>query len=249
MIVFPMAGLSSRFRNSGYEQPKYMLEAQGLTIFDHSIIGFYRLFAQENFLFIYRNIYQTEEFIKSRIHALGLRLDRAKLVELEAPTSGQAETVALGLQSIKANPDENLTIFNIDTFRPNFKWPVAFDRNKVDGYLEVFEGEGEQWSFVLPDAAQKVSQRVVRVTEKKRISNLCSTGLYFFKRVEFFLKAYRKNELRDITELQGGERYVAPLYNNLIKDGMDIRYDLIDRRHVIFCGTPEEYKKFSNGHH
>ena len=40
------------------------------------------------------------------------------------------------------------------------------------------------------------------------------------------------------------ERYVAPLYNCMIKDGKKIKVNLIDKSEVIFCGTPEEYNKY-----
>lgn len=40
------------------------------------------------------------------------------------------------------------------------------------------------------------------------------------------------------------ERYVAPLYNSLIRNGSDIRYHVIDRGAVTFFGTPGEYADF-----
>ena len=40
------------------------------------------------------------------------------------------------------------------------------------------------------------------------------------------------------------ELYIAPLYNLLIREGRDIRYELIPRDSVIFCGVPAEYDEF-----
>ena len=42
-----------------------------------------------------------------------------------------------------------------------------------------------------------------------------------------------------------GELYVAPLYNYLISQGRDIRYNIINNESVIPCGTPAEYEKLS----
>ncbi|EKD6920812.1 capsular biosynthesis protein, partial [Campylobacter coli] len=39
-IVFPMAGLSSRFSNAGYKIPKYMLEIQNQTVFYNAVLSF-----------------------------------------------------------------------------------------------------------------------------------------------------------------------------------------------------------------
>ena len=33
------------------------------------------------------------------------------------------------------------------------------------------------------------------------------------------------------------------MYNYLIKKGKDIRYSKIELSEIIFCGTPDEYKK------
>ncbi|MBD6989485.1 capsular biosynthesis protein, partial [Vibrio parahaemolyticus] len=44
MIIIPMAGMSSRFFNAGYDKPKYMLEARGVTLFEHSILSFKKYF-------------------------------------------------------------------------------------------------------------------------------------------------------------------------------------------------------------
>ncbi|EKO3985769.1 capsular biosynthesis protein, partial [Vibrio fluvialis] len=40
MIMIPMAGMSSRFFKAGYSKPKYMLEAKGKTLFEHSVLSF-----------------------------------------------------------------------------------------------------------------------------------------------------------------------------------------------------------------
>jgi hypothetical protein len=43
--------------------------------------------------------------------------------------------------------------------------------------------------------------------------------------------------------MEKGEYYVAPLYNELIDKGMDVRYKLTDIEKMKFFGTPKEYKK------
>jgi dTDP-glucose pyrophosphorylase len=109
----------------------------------------------------------------------------------------------------------------------------------VDGYLEVFEGEGRNWSFVAPRDPD--IQSVARTTEKDPISNLCCTGLYQFRRVGDFREAFAAAAATGSASWSAGELYVAPLYNRLIANGRDIRYHLIARDEVILCGTPDEY--------
>lgn len=240
MIVIPMAGLSSRFARAGYAVPKYMLPLEGRSVFAHALGSFEALFGTERFVLICRDVAGTPAFVREECAALGLDPARVALVVLDRETAGQAETVALGLARADAASGEALTIFNIDTFRPGFRHPDAFDVSAVDGYVEVFEGEGEHWSFVRPDPAGDC--RAAAVAEKVRISTLCSTGLYHFRSAALFGELYAPVAAADPATLQGGERYIAPLYDAAIRRGLDIRYSLIARDAVRFCGTPDEYE-------
>ncbi|PKF76401.1 capsular biosynthesis protein [Vibrio sp. vnigr-6D03] len=241
MIIIPMAGMSSRFLNAGYDKPKYMLEARGFTLFEHSISSFKKYFNDERFLFIVKDIAGTKNFVNSKCIELGIR--KYDICVLEKNTRGQAETVALGLtylQRISDLNDESITIFNIDTFRWGFSYPQL--SASCDGYLEVFKGQGDNWSFAKP--ASNYTTEVIETAEKRPISNLCSTGLYFFKTAKLYLDAYEHYQSLSNCKWEKGEIYVAPLYNYLIRNGYKIHYNLIDKDAVIFCGVPDEYIEF-----
>lgn len=234
--MIPMAGMSSRFFKAGYSKPKYMLEAKGKTLFEHSVLSFEKYFKDELFVFVIRDVYETKKFVIDQVKKLGIK--DFKIVCLDVETKGQAETVFLGLDGIDDN--ESLTIFNIDTFRPEFSYPDL--SSKEDGYLEVFQGSGDNWSFVLPENEE--STLLVETAEKRPISDLCCTGLYYFNKVSDFKLSYNDylNKPKELWEK--GELYVAPLYNFLIKNGKSIHYHKIERDEVIFCGTPDEYDDF-----
>ncbi|HAS6235508.1 TPA: glycosyltransferase family 2 protein [Vibrio vulnificus] len=236
MIMIPMAGMSSRFFNAGYSKPKYMLEAKGKTLFEHSVLSFEKYFKDELFVFVVRDVYETKKFVIDQVKKLGIK--DFKIFCLDFETKGQAETVFLGLDRVDDN--ESLTIFNIDTFRPEFSYPDL--SSKEDGYLEVFQGSGDNWSFVLPENEE--STLLVETAEKRPISDLCCTGLYYFNKVSDFKLSYNDylNKPKELWEK--GELYVAPLYNFLIKNGKSIHYHKIEYDEVIFCGTPDEYDDF-----
>lgn len=232
MIVIPMAGRSQRFRDAGYEQPKFMLPLSGASVFDHAVGSFERYFADTSFLFIVVGE-EAAAFVARSCERLGL--ERAEVVTLSAPTGGQAETVIRGLDRANVANDTPLTIFNIDTFRPGYVAPGAWFEG-LDGWLEVFRGEGDNWSYVGP--ARGDVPLVLETAEKRPISDLCCTGLYHFARAGDLRAAFAA-ELRNP---QGRELYVAPLYNHLIGFGARIGYSLIQRDEVVFCGTPAEYE-------
>jgi hypothetical protein len=232
-----MAGLSSRFFKAGYELPKYMLEAHSESLFDHSVKSFQKYFDTIKFVFIVRDIYETPCFVLQRVVELGIK--DYDIVVLNEETRGQAETVTLGLANYR-NSDEAITIFNIDTFRPNFIYPPLADLG--DGYLEVFRGTGDNWSFVRP--IKGTSTKIDLTTEKNPISDLCCTGLYHFKNIQDYFKAYDYYLSLPRDQWEKGELYVAPLYNYLISNDKSIHYHLINLDCVMFCGTPNEYNSF-----
>lgn len=234
MIVIPMAGLSRRFQLAGYTQPKYMLELDGVTAFDHAVVSFAAYFQTLPFLFVARETGGVSDFVQARAAALGVRDPRIAVLAEE--TAGQAETVLLGLDSAKIAAETPLTIFNIDTFRPNFRLPPPDRLAALAGYLEVFRGSGSNWSYVEPS---DVGQRLVRRTaEKQPISDLCCTGIYHFARADLFIGAL----LRERQSPQAAELYVAPLYNYLIAQGLEVGYEIVAPADVVFCGTPAEYQ-------
>lgn len=240
MIVIPMAGLSRRFSEAGYLVPKYMLQARGQSLFAHSVMSFKKYFSNTPFLFVARDVNHTSEFVHSEVKNMGIQ--NYQLVNLTNPTAGQAETVSLGL--IKAHVDDlqPITIFNIDTFRPYFEFPTEFNLSEIAGYLEVFRGSGDNWSYVKADSTRK--NRVIETAEKIQISDLCCTGLYHFGSVSLFREAYVSFLESQKIQAKYKEHFIAPIYNQLIARNLDVRFTMIDRKQVIFCGVPSEYLDF-----
>lgn len=230
MIVITMAGLSSRFARAGYALPKYALDLHGRTVFEWAVRSFDRYFDSEHFLFVVRPDGFAKNFVTDAVQKLGI--SRYDSVELEYDTRGQAETAYLALQEYTR--DFPVTIFNIDTIRYNYQKPDFLD--VCDGYLEVFKGDGEHWSFIEPGA----DFSVVRTTEKDRISNLCSDGLYYFNSQLLFRRIFE--QALALNEQVKGEFYIAPLYNQLISAGGVVKYAVIGMEQIDFCGTPDEYQ-------
>lgn len=230
MILITMAGLSSRFSKAGYTLPKYALELRGITMFEWAILSFKRYFACEHFVFVVRPDKFAQCFVEKVVKRIGIR--SYDVFCLEKDTRGQAETAYLAL---KPHCDDfSVIVFNIDTIRYDYKKPDFL--SECDGYLEVFNGEGTHWSFVEPG----VGASVVRTTEKERISDLCSDGLYYFKSQLQFRKIFEQAIAAN--EEVKGEFYIAPLYNRLIKEGGVVKYDVIRPGQIDFCGTPDEYE-------
>ena len=228
-----MAGSSSRFSEQGFSVPKYKLPLWSKFVFDYVVLSFREYFKSHLFLFITRKDLDKDCFVRQ--HASKLGIEDFIVEELSTPTLGQAHTVFLGLHQLCINRE--LIIFNIDTIRRAVILPSFADR--PDGYCECAELSGDHWSFIEPGEGSLVKS----ITEKIRISKLCSTGLYYFRESRLFIEAFRESFSETWTY---GERYVAPLYNYIIKSGGSVRYYTVDATEVLSSGTPKEYLELLN---
>ena len=228
MIVLPMAGRSSRFFSAGFVRPKYELPLGTSCVLEQVVRSFERQFEAEYFVFGVRSDYDAAAFVSHVARQVGIA--DFDVIVFDHETEGQADTVAQMLRRCPTD-GEDLTIFNCDSIH------TAYDRpdlaNDVDGYLEVFRGAGTHWSFVQPSLD---GEEVLRTTEKDRISDLCSNGLYWFRTAHIFLEA-----LAQAQSALRAEQYVAPLYNSVIASGGRVVYREVPSEAMIFCGTPDEY--------
>lgn len=228
-FIITMAGMSSRFHNAGYKVPKYALELGEQNLFKASVSSFKRYFQSDKFIFVVRNDLFAAEFVGHAVDELGI--ESFDIIQLERDTLGQAESLSMALNYYSY--DFPIYVFNIDTIRHDFIKPKVADL--CDGYLEVFRGSGKNWSYVEPGEGDVVK----RTAEKQPISDLCSNGLYYFKSSLNFQNIFSMLDKRK--DLVNGEYYIAPIYNELIKKGDDIRFHEIPIALIDFCGTPLEY--------
>lgn len=235
-IIITMGGLGARFRKMGYKVPKYMIEAKGKTLFEWSLMsleGYARDAEQYIFIAMRDEKEDVEAFIECQCKKLGLK--NYHVILLDYLTDGQATTASLAEKYW--NPDNSLLIYNIDTYVEPGEMNSA--ELKGDGFIPCFQAEGDHWSFVRLDDKGKVAE----IKEKKRISNYCTLGAYFFKSCQLYKDLY--NEYYGKTqELVNGEKYVAPLYDYLLSKGGEIYISDIAPEKVHVLGTPEELQSF-----
>ena len=228
-----MVGQSKRFLDAGFSLPKYMLYLDKSSLFNRSISSFKDYFNSSMFVFITRDIFETRRFIENECKLLNLT--NYKIIILDYVTKGQAESAYLALKEAEIIDKSEVFIFNIDSFYKKYKINI----NSCDGYLDVFDGLGDHWSFARLNSED--SDVVNETIEKQRISNHCSTGLYYFKTVNLFNKAYIN--MYGSCVKSDKEHYIAPMYNYLIKNNYVVLINRIKAEDICFCGTPDEFKQ------
>ena len=235
-IVITIGGLGSRFRDKGYQVPKYQIEVKGKTLFEWAMIsleGYRDLVNQYIFILREEEKNKGKIFIQERCNILGIK--NYRIVLIDYLTDGQATTAMLAADYWEKN--NGLLIYNIDTY------VEAGEMNsrelKGDGFIPCFQAEGEHWSFVKTDK----NGRAIEVREKCRISDNCTLGAYYFKSCKLYEELY-KVFYKKKENLINGEKYIAPLYNYLIENGGEVYISNINPDKVHVLGTPEELEIF-----
>lgn len=233
-ILITMAGFGRRFIEAGYAVPKYMIQAHGNTLFWWSLIGLEAHFRSARFVLVVREDDHADAFIRGSCEELGIADHR--IVELKAPTDGQATTARLALR--ECHRDGSVAIFNIDThIRPG---ALGEPPAGCAGWIPCFSATGDHWSFVRVDAVG----RAVEVREKRRISPHATIGYYWFRSAHLYEHLYDTYYEPGRDRREGGEAYVAPLYNQLIAEGGDVRISILRTDAVDVLGTPAELERF-----
>jgi len=232
-FIIPMVGQSKRFLDAGFSLPKYMLYLNDLSLFNLSVSSFKDYFQSSKFIFVARDVYQTKKFIE--LECGFLNLTNFEIVILDSLTRGQAESVYLAIQESSTQEEDEIFIFNIDSYYLKFN----INTKNCDGYLDVFNGSGDHWSFAKTDLDN--SDRVIETIEKRRISEHCSTGLYYFKSANLFNQAYL--QMYGTENSSNFEYFIAPLYNYLIEINKHVLINKIENHDIRFCGTPAELKQ------
>lgn len=233
-VIITMAGLGSRFRKVGYKCPKYMIEAKGKTLFEWSMDSLveYNKYVSK-YVFVVRKEDNSTEFIHEKCKKYNI--ENVEIVELEDMTDGQATTCMLAMPC--CNLDDSIMVYNIDTYVEPYE--LKYEDISGDGYIPCFHALGDHWSFAKLDD----KGNVIEVREKERISDNCTLGAYYFSSAKLYEKLYSEY-YKDDNNMEKNEKYIAPLYNYMIKKGMKVTISIVDEKKVHVLGTPEELKEF-----
>lgn len=231
-IVITMAGRGSRFTEAGYKEPKYQIYAHNFSLFIWSMSSLKNIIGLEDkIIFVCLKENNAKNFIFAECQKL--LLNNIYIFELDEITDGQATSAFLSNHLWDLN--KPLLIYNIDTFVNPFLISTTNIKKGSDGWIPCFQAKGDHWSFVEVNN----SGWATNVSEKKRISELASIGLYWFKLSSDFIKTYKNSLL-----IKNTERFIAPLYNSLIQSNKKISIINLPCDHVFPLGTPLELNAF-----
>jgi len=232
IVVIPLAGRGARFASEGVETPKPFIDVGGEPMLSWAFRSVAALpYSRAVFVALRRH---SQRFGLAAL-ASSLAGSRASVVEINDVTEGQLCTVLAAREFL--DTDEDLLVASADTVVVS---GLAADVETRDaacrGLISVARLPGDRWSFVQVDE----SGRAVRVAEKERISDLASTGLYYFSSArELAAEADAMIAARETTR---GEYYVIPVYQRYIASGREVRVS--EASEVWDMGNPDALREF-----
>lgn len=231
-IIIPMAGKGERFLSQGINTPKPLIDVCGMPMIEWALKSVEGIPCKD-IIFIILAEHEKNYAVSSILEKM--TKERPRIIVLDRVTKGQLCTVLAAKEYI--NTDEDILIHNTDTYLiSNIKRDIKNRKKDTAGIISVIKAPGERWSFAKIDHMG----RVIEVSEKVRISDYASTGMYYFSEGRQFVST--AEELIKDNETTGGEYYMILAYKRYIEKGLKVTISRADKMWDL--GNVESLNKF-----
>lgn len=237
-IVIPMAGRGSRFVKEGYSLPKPLIPVHGIPMIK-VVTENLKPACEYRFIFLCLAEHIAEYAIHEKLLSM---TSNAEIVTVDSVTEGAACTVLLAKHYI--DNDDSLMIANSDQWVDIDinDYLKAMSDQKKEGFIMTMWADDPKWSYIRLDNGDKI----IEVVEKQVVSNEATVGIYNYACGSYFVKAAESMIAKNIRI--NGEFYIAPAYNEMIADGMDVGYYNVGKEYdgMYGMGIPSDLKLFES---
>jgi HAD superfamily hydrolase (TIGR01509 family) len=232
-VLIPMAGHGSRFQKAGYSLPKPLIDVQGIPMIEKVVRN---LNIDAQFIFVL----QREHEKYSITQTLQRIAPKCRLVYVDSVTEGAACTTLLAKEYI--DNDKHLLLANSDQFLEwdSTRFYYQMTDQEIDGGIVTFKANHPKWSF----AKLGESGFVTEVAEKNPISDLATTGIYYWNKGSDYVKYAEQMISKNIRT--NNEFYVCPVFNEAIQDNKKIATFNVEKMWGL--GTPEDLNIYLQAH-
>jgi capsule biosynthesis phosphatase len=231
IVIIPLGGTGERFKKNNYKKPKalinlagkpvlyYLLENLNLENIDFVSIPYNKEYYNFNF-----EEQVTKDFPKIIF----------KFYKLMNNTEGAAETINLALNTFDCE-DKPILCLDCDNFYTTDIVTLWDGKNKVITFEDL--NNDPIYSYI------GFSKNVVNnIAEKEKISNLACTGAYGFESYIQLLEYTQR--ILDNKIKQKNEYYTSTVIREMINDGIEFHYSVINTNVYHCLGTPIQLKLF-----
>lgn len=225
-IIIPASGKGQRFADVGFQRSKPFIKVGEKMIIEHVLSSFPNEL-QKTTIFTKDQIADNRKEIKHIEKMTEIKV-------INTITDGPLRTLITGAKDIliKDNP---ILIANCDMIVDIRMSEIQEQLKTVDATLVSFVEENksiQHWSFIQTD-----NEKVIRVAEKLRISNIASLGLYAFRSSSSFMESAEKT-FKHGTKYNN-EWYVSCMYEIFLQK-YQAHILSVNKNDQISVGTPYE---------
>lgn len=227
-IVIPMAGEGSRFKAT-HNLPKPLISVNEKPMIVRAIES---LGIVGKYHFVIRN----DAYMQQTLDAIYSVCNNPNVISITYKSEGAAASALIMKDYI--NGEDELIIANCDQIMNWNSYDVLTDMRSYDGAVVTIKDSDPKHSYV------KMSDGfAVQIAEKEVISKNALTGIHYWRHAKYFFDSAERM-IDAGKKSANGEYYVAPTYNYLIRDGLDIGVCRIKNSQFHPVGTPEDLEKY-----
>ena len=244
-LIIPLSGIGKRFVESGYKEPKPLIEVDGKSIIEHVVNLFPGI---DDISFICNNKHLQETNMRDILLKIkpNCKIYEVKVGEKKGPVDSVysiSEFLDDDKETIISYCDYG-TVWNFERFIHE-----ARDKN-IDGSIPCYIGfhphmlGSDNYAFIKQENKFLIEIREKQPFTENKMGEYASNGTYYFKKGSYIKKYFK--ELMDLDYNVKGEYYVSLIYNLMVRDNMKISIFEIDK--MLQWGTPydlEIYKQWS----
>lgn len=234
-IIFGLCGQGKRFRDKGYNVPKYLIDVRGQPMLYHAvktlkIPGKVHFVVRQEHLDAHKDL---EKFL--------LTLGDSIIVS-PGETEGAAQSLLLAKNHIDHN--EPLISVNCDQYLDwdSGKFLDCLNHNPSVSYMLTFKETDPKCSYIRKNDQGFVTE----AREKQVISDDATVGVYHWAKAgDFFRDA---ETMIEQGHKENNEYYVAPVYNYSIARGLPVKNFEVTKEEFWPIGTPKDLEYFLENH-
>ena len=233
-IIIPIGGIGQRFKDEGYLMPKPLINVLGKPMISR-VIDSLNITDDDCIYIVYNN--QLREFNFESLIKFYFPKKSIKFISLNHLTKGAAETVLCCLNTLSnVELNKNFLLVDCDTFYTD-DIITSYKESEHKNLVYYFEDMTIDpiFSYIKIDSDNKI----LDIKEKEKISDNANTGAYGFAHGHL-LKTY----CEQILNVKNSELYISHIYNNLLKDNIEVYGKKINNFHCV--GTPLQLKIYCN---
>ena len=235
IILIPIGGLGTRFKDNNYKRPKTLINVFGEPIIYHLI----KNLNIDNKTLIY--IIYNHEYEKYRFKDMLVKKYpeiNFKFHHLLNNTEGAAQTINIALKNL--NLVNDLPILCLDS--DNFYTDNVIEKWNKQNRILYFEDYSENciYSYIELDSKQQIKD----IKEKEKISNNACCGGYGFSSYQQLLNYTQK--VIDQNFKFKGEFYTSSCIKKMLEDKIIFYGIKINKENYHCLGTPLQLKRFYN---